>query len=374
MKDSYTSVLKMLGERKETDTEALVWITVVLLGLPLLLFFGNYLRNQIQRHRNRAQAFDSLERLGGQKGLTYPEQMACERMARVAGLQNPALLLTSIDVFDRAVVAWMGRVQQMPWLEMEKQVDLLRSIRKKVGFRYLPPERPPVTTRELKLGQKLYTLTSGPDGLQLLSTPIVDLDDLAIRTKVFEMGRHPVRLREHQDMWIFFWSDVGGEYQFKAHILKTVRRPASYLILQHGDALVADKGRKIFSCDMDQELTGDWVSSRDGRSVPSVTLFEDGGRAKSICAHLKELSGSGFSVATDAEIQFNDLIRFGDMAPDFLKGKVGRVVGVSNAGIRCKFHKLSVEDRETILKYVTPRISSDVFRKTKRRESRPMNA
>ncbi|MCZ6632807.1 MAG: hypothetical protein O7G87_05335, partial [bacterium] len=290
------------------------------------------------------------------------------------GLQNPAALLTSIDVFDRAVVAWMGRVQQMPWLEMEKQVDLLRSIREKVGFRYLPPERPPVTTRELKLDHKLYTLTSGPDGFQLLSTPIVDLDDLAIRTQVFEMDRHPVRLREHRDMWVFFWSDVGGEYRFKAHILKTVRRPASYLILQHGDTLVADKGRKIFSCDMDQELTADWVSSRDGRSIPSVTLFEDGGRAKSICVHLKELSGSGFSVATDADIQFNDLIRFGDAAPDFLKEKVGRVVEVSSAGIRCKFHKLSAEDRETILRYVAPRISSEVFQKTKGRESLPMNA
>ena len=41
MNDSYAPVLKMLGERKETDTEALVWIIVVLLGLPLLLFFAN---------------------------------------------------------------------------------------------------------------------------------------------------------------------------------------------------------------------------------------------------------------------------------------------------------------------------------------------
>jgi len=182
MKDSYAPVLKMLGQRQEADSNAIVWVVVVMLALPLLLLLGNYLRLRLQRHRNKERSFDQLEKLGGEKGLTYPEESLLERIAEAAQLRNPVSLLTSVETFDRAMAVWMKQVMQMPWLTVDEQVERITSIRRKIGFRYLSTERPPISTRQLREGQKIYSLAVGKKGLRLISAEIIALDDLAVTT------------------------------------------------------------------------------------------------------------------------------------------------------------------------------------------------
>ena len=73
------------------------------------------------------------------------------------------------------------------------------------------------------------------------------------------------------------------------------------------------------------------------------------------------MSGSGFSIETNAEVGFNDLIRLAGGVPEFLKDKIGRAVDVSDYHLRFKFHNLSAEEREEILSNITPKLSMDVF-------------
>ena len=256
----------------------------------------------------------------------------------------------------------MAKLQQGPWLVMLMQVDRLQSIRKKVGYRYLAVGHPPRTTRELRLGQKLFMLMPGKEGFRLLSGPIVDLDDLAIHTDLFSLNGHRVRVKEHHDILVFFWSDAGGEYLFKTRVLKAIKRPAAYLMLQHGDALISEKGRKVFSCDMEMEVTAAWAQTREERRVASKSILESD-TAQTLAGCLIELSGSGFSMTTDVEVGFNDLVQLDGGVPDFLRGAIGRVVDASGPYIRFKFHNLSAENREAILAYITPRISADGYRK-----------
>jgi hypothetical protein len=362
MDDSYTPFLKMFGERSGTNADVLFWILLVVLGFPVLLFFVNYIRDRIRTSQNRVRGLENLEMLGDRNGLDYLEQQTLEHIVEDVGLKNPALLLSSIEMFDRTVGAWMGRLQQGPWLKMLMQVDRLQSIRKKVGYRYLAVGHPPTTTRELRLGQKLYMLIPSKEGFRLLSAPIIDLDDLAIHADLFSLNGRPVRLKEHRDILVFFWSDVGGEYLFKTRVLQTIKRPAPYLMLQQGDSLISEKGRKVFSCDMEMEVTAAWSHTLDERRVaPKSGLESD--TAQTLAGCLVELSGSGFSMTTDIEVGFNDLVQLDGGVPDFLQGATGRVADASGPHIRFKFQNLSAESREAILAYITPRISADGYRK-----------
>lgn len=366
MDDSYKPLLQTLGQWNEPESGAIALVLAVLVAIPALLFAVYHLRKRIRRRRERARGYAHLVELGDRHSLNYPEQMTAERMTRAANLPNPAQVFTSIDAFDQAAAAWMAKAEQMPWREMDSQVANLASLRRKLGFRHIPPDRRPRNTRHLILGQKIYILAATAKGVKLLSAPVVDLDDLAIFTSPFSDGDRPIQLRLRRRMWAFFWSPSGGEHRFSTQALKAVDRPAPVLLLQHGDDIVTNEGRKIFSCDLDEELTAEWLPvSRSGRTMPSPALFEKGLETDALPARLKELSGSGFVLSADATFEINDMVRFagGRTTPGFLEGKAGRVVRTTRKGVRFKFLNLSDEDRDAILTYVAPRISRKALKK-----------
>ncbi|MFT5366452.1 MAG: hypothetical protein ACI8V2_001399 [Candidatus Latescibacterota bacterium] len=362
MNDSYGTILKMFGDRNPTDTEVLTWFLIVLFGLPVLLFVIHYLRGKRQASKNRIRAFEILDGLGNQKDLDYLEQQTLEHMAEDVGLKNPSLLITSMDVFDRTVGKWMNKLQNLPWLEMFTHVERLQSVRQKIGHRYLAVGQPPITTRELRLGQRLYMVAPFRGKMQLLSTRIIDLDDLAIRADYFAVNGHRVQFKAQRDMWVFFWSDSGREYQFKTQVFKNFKRPVVYMMLQHGDTVLSQKGRNVFSCDLTMEVTASWAQTHDERKVASPALLE-AEEPETLAGSLTELSGSGFTMIANVEVGFNDLIRLEGGVPDFLKEKVGRAVDISGPQARFKFHNLSAEDREKILNYVAPQLSQEVVHK-----------
>ncbi len=369
--ERFGPALELLGQRKETDSVMLFWAVGVLVALPLLLILGHFILKWIQRSRRRSIGFQILDKAAGQKGLTYKEQNTLEQMAKYTKLGNPGVLASSIDAFDRAVANWMASVNQMPWMDMEARVESLKAVRTKLGFRFLSAERIPQTTRELVLGQTLYALAPGEKGLRLLFTNVFELDDLAIWTDGFRTDEHSVAIEKLRPIWAFFWSESGGEYRFKTKVIKEVMRPEGYLMLAHGDSLESDPGRKIFSCDLEAEMGAEWVKSRDGRTVPSQTLFDDPEKVQKVDVTLCELSGSGFSLALEEEVGINDLLRLGGHPdlPTLLQGIAGRAVDQSPFGARFKFQNLSTEDQESVIRYVAPRISPEVFRTSNSRNS-----
>lgn len=375
MDDSYKPLIQTLGQWNEPNSGAIVLLLAVLLAVPALLFVAYHLRRRLRRRRERDRGYEHLAELGDRNGLSHPEQMTVERMAKAANLPNPAQVFTSIDAFDQAAAAWMAKAEQMPWREMDSQVANLASLRRKLGFRHISPDRHPKNTHHLILGQKVYILAGTAKGIKLLSAPVVDLDDLAIHTAPFSDGDRPVRLRLRHRMWAFFWSPNGGEYRFSTQALKAVDRPAPVLLLQHGDRIFTNEDRKIFSCDLDEELTAEWLpADRTGRAAPSPGLFEKGLETDALPARLRELSGSGFVLSADVTFEINDMVRFaeGCTALDFLDGKVGRVVKTTRKGVRLKFLNLSDCDRDVILNFVAPRISRKALKKLSRKS--PANA
>ena len=367
--DSFTHVLKMMGDREDPGGSTILWIVGVFVSILMLLLAANFVRRRIRKRRHLGRSLDQLEHLAARNDLNYVEQVTIERMASLAKLPNPAQLATSVVVFDQAVEAWMSQVMQKPWLEMEAQVALLTDIREKLGFRYLPPERKPANTRHLLQDQRLYVLASGQKRFRLLRTSVIDVTDLAVSTHPFT-DKSPVRLPDGQEFVVFFWSEDGGEYRFKTRVLKSVERPTPYLYLEHGDSLTTDEGRKTISCDVDLEVVADWVPAADyGRAAASVNLFDRmADKVQSLPMHVKEISGSGFTFATQERAEVNDLLRVqgGKGVPEVLDGTSARLVKVGSSRNFAKFVSVSPEDREAMLVFITPRISAKAFRKRTR--------
>ena len=365
--ESYAPVLKMLGEREEVGAGTVIWIAAILLAILLLLVGAYHLRRRQRRSDSLARGFDQLEKYAAEKDLNYLEQVAVEKMAQSANVTNPAQLVSSVGTFDEAAAAWMVQVMRMPWLEMEEQVRRLAAIREKLDFRYLPSTHSPTSTRELPIGQKLYILATRQDGMLLLSAPVVDLDDLAIRTETFKAGKKPAKLRPHQDIWAFIWSEKGVEHRFRTQVIKSVERPAAYLYLMHGDGLTSGKDDEIFSCNDEMEIEADWLpASKVGRATPSAALFEKK-EAEAEPLRLKVLgfSGSGFIVSAESAFDVNDLLllRSDDAEHSLLDGKVGRATQPSKSGLQFAFRflDLSEEDRDTLLKAIARRLPPTVL-------------
>jgi hypothetical protein len=305
------------------------------------------------------RGYERLDKLGREKGLLPAEQATARLMAEAIGLRSADALLTSVDTFDRAAARWMARAKRRPWRWMQTQVDRLKAIRQKAGFRYLPAGRPPTTTRELELNQDFYTLAKADSAYHLLRARIVELDDLAIRTEPFARDGQPVKLPKRRVMPIFFWPEDGREYRFKTRVLKRVKRPAPYLLLDHGDSVTCDEGREFFSCSLVLEVTVEWLSNpRGDYEIPAPSLFDEDGSAQTISAQLQELSGTGFVLGTDAAIEINDLVRLEDVGLEFLGAAVGRAVDKTPSSVGVRFLDLPAQIRDTVLRYVVERISA----------------
>ncbi len=370
--ESFGPVFRMLETRETADTATLIWIVVILVSIPLILVATYILTKKARQRMAKRRSYDDLEKIAGEKGLNYLEQVTAERMVEASNLKRPAQLLTSIDVFDQAATARMQEAQKMPWLKMEEQVERLASLREKLGFRHLPADRAPRTTRELALDQKLYVLARGQKGFRLLSASVVNLDELAITTETFHDSEGSVRFQRHKDMWVFFWSDPGREYRFSSCVLKEVERPVPYLMLRHSDEVIHPDGRKTISCDVDHALVAQRLpASLIGDSPPSATLFEKDYEVESLPIHVHELSGSGFVFSAEEELEVTDLIKIesGGELSQVLGDKVGRIMEVTSIGAQARFLSLSIQDRESILNYITPKITPETLQKRTGEES-----
>ena len=84
-----------------------------------------------------------------------------------------------------------------------------------------------------------------------------------------------------------------------------------------------------------------------------------------------ELSASGFVVSPGEAFKLNDLVRLQVADPDlqFLDGWPARVVSEGDPDARCRFLKKSRERLETILHYVTPRISKEALKGRSRKRA-----
>ncbi len=369
--DGYQSVLNALGDREDVSSET-VWRIIAVFALLLIIPVVAFrVRKWMRRRDVQARRFDQLQKICDQQGLDPIEQSTVERLVLAVPKANPTQVVTSVDGFDQAILQRMKVVRRLPWLEMEQEVERIAAVREKLGFRYIPVDRHPSNTRHLRVGQCIYILARGTEHFRLLSAPIINLNDLAIHTEQFREGDQTVRLKAQNKVWAFFWSPAGGECRFSTRLIKEYASPAPYLLFEHADDLVYNDDRKIFSCDLDVSVTVERVSAESyGRAKPSDSLFEKH-EVDCLPAQILELSASGFVVSPAEAFKLNDLVRLRvtDSDLDFIDGWPALVVSEDEPQARCRFLEKSRERLETILRYVTPRISKNALKGRSRKRA-----
>jgi hypothetical protein len=369
--DGFGPILEKLQDREDTTGRTVLYIGIVLVLLILIPFLANRVRSRIRRRARFLRGYDQLQKLADENALEPTENRLVESMADASSEANPSVVLASLDGFDTAARAYMRRAQKSPWLEMEDAVALMAGVREKMGYRYIPEDRRPQNTRHLMLGQKLFVLARGKSGFRLLSAEILELNDLAIFTEPFRSGENIVHLKPRHAVWAFFWSPYGGECRFKTQILTEYTKPYPYLLLEHGDDLLYNEDRKIFSCDLDLAVMVTHLPAATyGRAIPSEELFDDK-TLEDIPIRLIELSGSGLVVDSPTSFEEADLIQIhpGAEGPAFLEGWLAKATTVEGGLVRFRFLKKSRESLETILNFIAPRVSENALKGRKRRSA-----
>ena len=369
--DGFGPVLDALGDRGESDDELLFWIGWVGAFLLVALFVSYRILKWLRQRDRIARGFAQLQKVSDHKGLDSLDQSALEDLSLAVPNANPTQIAGTIDGFDGAVVERIKEIRKLPWLDMESEVERLSSVREKLGFRYIPEDRRPRNTRHLMVGQYIYILAKGETSFRLLSAPVIALNDLAIYTEAFKEGDQVVRLKAENTLWAFFWSAAGGECRFSTRLLRAYTEPAVYLMFEHGDELIYNGDRKIFSCDLDLSVGTERVSAeRYGRSNPSEQTFEKYGVDR-VPAQLLELSASGFVLSPGEAFKENDLVRLrvSESELGFLDACPARAVKHDGTLVRFRFLTKPREMLEQILVYVTPRISKNALKGRSRKRT-----
>jgi len=361
--DTFGPVLKLLGQKDAPDSGTIITILLFVVSVPLLLALAYTVRRRKNKREARERSTDQLAKIGHQKNLDHTEQSALMRIAGASHLQNPAALVTSIDVFDHAVAERISHLRQGPWLEMEAELERLTALREKIGFRHIPADRAPSTTRQLQLGHKIFVLAPHEESFRLLSTEVLNLDDLAICTGPFLRRTHPVELKSRQELWAFFFAADGKEYRFRTQVYKVAHYPSPHLLLAHAERLFQDKDGDLFGTPVEQTCEAIRLPAAKARSShPGPELFKERvDDAESLTLELTGVRGSGFSAVSDKELSEKDLIllRGKEGILKAVNGSVGRIINVSGHTFRCSYAGMDDNRRTAVLDAIAGRLNRE---------------
>ena len=153
---SAQSLIEQIGW-KGADAGIITGLAITLFcGLGLLL--GVYLKSQAKLKADQKELDNNLF-----KQYCKKTEINEVEIARVLELLNketsipPHIIFQSITLFERCIDAEVKRLagNGLNQEQIDQEDNLLSSIRKKLGYSYLPLEHPLVSTRNLEIGLRL---------------------------------------------------------------------------------------------------------------------------------------------------------------------------------------------------------------------------
>ena len=243
-KEAYESLFDVIRPRSETSLWELWTLVVLTLVVVGLIWGGAWAR----RRREEARTRQAFRLLAAERGLVPEEQELLYRMARGLGKANPLFVFASIAAFEKGVDLLLSGIREDDATARQGMVDLLQSLRQKLGFDTLPEEWALRHSRQIPVGTRLMVGFKREDQTRFCSCVVLETDPLGITAAPMLRADEEAlgQVVPGQRLYARFWHQGDTEYKFRSELLTNTDSEPGSVRLAHADELVRLQRRDFF--------------------------------------------------------------------------------------------------------------------------------
>lgn len=353
MSTSGASLIEQIGW-KGADNRIIVGVIVTLLAL-LGVMVALYMRTRLQNVNEQAARAEKLFREYSEKAELCPtEVVRLRQLLAHADTPYAQVIFQSASLFERCMDAEV----QLLLLTVKSEEKLaeeelvLASLRKKLGYGYLPLEHPLLSTRSIEVGQAV-ALYGSSNRVPLIHHAIVTLNhELFFRVQYNAETEDAVKFFVGQELKLVFARPTDGVYGVQVEICKI--QGDAVIELYHTLALKRNQLRQFVRIEVNLPIKVRVMpSSKKEPREESVP--------KHFSAKMADLSGGGISFLCESPLVPGDLVSMQfSLATGAFAGVAGKILRVSiqegktatSYRHHVQFVQIEPRNRDRIVRYI----------------------
>lgn len=261
---------------------------LLLLGVLLALYL-------VREYRLRQQTWKRFYTTARERKLNERQAEYLRELARDVGLQNPMLVLTTLNAFDRHVGGRAARLVEENERANAAELETISQIRTALGFDRLRPKQLMQTTRQLQPGQNLMVWPE-EDSRDMQSTcVVVSRDDRYVTAALIlkKDERHLRHWNAGDTFEVLLSQDGFAEYGWKTELLD-VNVEQRQIVLKHSERVERTQARDFYRWDTNFPVALYRISREDYKNPEEIDLDQ----APRIEGNITNISGGGMSLTT----------------------------------------------------------------------------
>ena len=330
-------------------------------ALFVLIVVAVLLEFRRRRHSRRVQIVAErklVDEISAEKQLDGDEKKALWRLIDTYFPQTPLAVVKDRSIFDQAVQQEIQAVQSPKNEHLLRQAGLmLRSVREKLDFQYVPMGQPISSTRELYEGQIVW-LGKEKEPSHWYECAVSAVDEAFLHvTLIGERAGHGASFKPGEDLRCRLWREDDARYIFSLRLASCSGDPVT-CTLCHTSDLNRMQAREYYRIHYTQDALLNLLHSPD---AAGAEVQQEPRIVAKWPAHFVSLSAGGFAIVAQKPLPADVLVKITIELPGEqpFETQACTVGGETLPGerhlIRARFTEITEEKRDLIARYVSLR-------------------
>lgn len=337
---------------KGVSTTTVLAISLTALTLVALAVF-NEIRKSTQREKQRAQiSWDAFNESSKAKGLTHGESQLLIQVLQKTKYGNAEQILESPQAFENAVEMYY-KLNRGTKNIANTELDLIRSLRGKLGFFPLPVETPYLSTRQFSPSMSILVELLDKGSVVRSKVAFVDEHKWAVVNN-FDRG---IKVQKENRMRLIITRGGDAEYTMECEVFDV---KDGEIIITHTRRLHRKQLRSWVRIDVSIPVVARLLSTPNNDKIENVAL---NGR-------ITDLSGGGLAMILPQQFVLGSVVSvsftMGSQNIQEFQSEVVRVATIGDAADSKYSHSISFTDerkeiQEKIVRYVFEKQRQDLY-------------
>ncbi len=343
--------LTRIGWRRADPGVIITIVTVFTSGLLFLLVLHVKASAKIKKDSLEAsvQLFDTMVY---NANITDLEQQRLRSLLEYENVKALQIVFQSISLFERCIHSYIREFRKRsPSQEiLQYEDELLGSIRKKLGYNYLPYEHPLVSTRNIGIGQLVSVVNSDNRSVLIQKAVLVKNQEFSFTVQYNTEKEDVVHIAAGSPVNIVFTRHSDGTYAVSARVLSC---GSGNFVLEHSMDLKRNQLRNHIRVEVNFSLKFRLIKTVNEDLKPLCNKISQG--------RITDISGGGISFLFERALNPGDIVLLTIPLPEgSVSGVSAKILRVSlvegKTSVRYKHHAqfvpIDTRDREKIVHFV----------------------
>ncbi|MFW6249430.1 MAG: flagellar brake protein [Bacteroidota bacterium] len=343
--------LSRIGWKRAEPEVILTIFSIFFSGLFFLLVLHVRTRSKIKKDALEA-SLQQFDQMVYDANLTNLEQQRLRSLLEYANVKDLHVIFQSITLYEKCIHSYIKEFTKLSPSQqsIDYEDEILGSVRKKLGYNYLPYEHPLISTRNLGIGQSVSVVNSDNKSVLIQNAVLVKNQEFSFTIQYNTEKEDVVHIASGSPVNIVFTRHSDGAYS----VLTEVKNCSSGSIeLAHSMSLKRNQLRQHIRIEVNFPLKFRLVKSLNESLKPLYNKICEG--------RISDISGGGISFLFDKALNPGDKVMLTIPIPDgTITGVSARILRISlvegKTSVQYKHHAqfmaIDTRDREKIIRFV----------------------